>query len=271
MGMKKDQIIKTLIVISIITIVVLWISSWLIIARIYPDLTQRGLVGDTFGVINALFSGLALAGVIIAILLQSKELALQRKELEATRQEIRGQKEQLELQNQTLRKQNFETSFFNLFSSYRDIIKSLKIGYRRGDIIGNDVFKEIRYQWYNASETISNHQPDLSIHEMAQKSYEELPPIIKQPLDLYIQNIKCILEYVDYSEISSKPFYIRIISSQLTEYELIILFYFGLSKEGYSNIRNIANKYHMLKNIPLNHLFISDHQQYIKNGRIANR
>jgi len=41
-----------------------------------------------FGAANALFSGLALAGVVYAILLQREELMLQRKELELTRQEL---------------------------------------------------------------------------------------------------------------------------------------------------------------------------------------
>lgn len=49
---------------------------------------ERGTFGDMFGAVNALFSGLALAGVIYTILLQRHELALQRKELELTREEL---------------------------------------------------------------------------------------------------------------------------------------------------------------------------------------
>lgn len=41
----------------------------------------RGQFGDMFGAVNALFSGLAFAGVIIAVILQKRELALQRREL----------------------------------------------------------------------------------------------------------------------------------------------------------------------------------------------
>lgn len=49
---------------------------------------QRGAFGDMFGAVNALFSGLAFAGVIYAILLQTKELELQREELKLTREEL---------------------------------------------------------------------------------------------------------------------------------------------------------------------------------------
>ncbi|HXH11753.1 MAG TPA: hypothetical protein VNP04_18570 [Alphaproteobacteria bacterium] len=41
-----------------------------------------------FGSISALFSGLAFAGLIYAILLQKRELGLQREELELTRKEL---------------------------------------------------------------------------------------------------------------------------------------------------------------------------------------
>lgn len=50
--------------------------------------SDRANFGDMFGAINSLFSGLALAGVVYAILLQRQELALQRQELELTRAEL---------------------------------------------------------------------------------------------------------------------------------------------------------------------------------------
>jgi hypothetical protein len=49
-----------------------------------PDMSP-GTFGDQFGAANALFSGLALAGVILAVLLQTIELKYQRAELANTR------------------------------------------------------------------------------------------------------------------------------------------------------------------------------------------
>ena len=65
-------------------------SCWLL-----PDWQTRGQVGDSFGALNALFSGLAFAGLIATILLQSKELALQRKELVLQRREMVASREEL--------------------------------------------------------------------------------------------------------------------------------------------------------------------------------
>lgn len=50
-----------------------------------PD---RGTFGDMFGAVNALFSGMAFAGVIYTVLLQRQALQLQREELQATRLEL---------------------------------------------------------------------------------------------------------------------------------------------------------------------------------------
>jgi hypothetical protein len=50
--------------------------------------SARANVGDSFGVINALVSGLALAGLIVTLWLQSRELALQRTELAMQRDSL---------------------------------------------------------------------------------------------------------------------------------------------------------------------------------------
>lgn len=46
-----------------------------------PDWSTRASFGDMFGVVNALLSSLALAGVVVTVLLQGEELRLQRQVL----------------------------------------------------------------------------------------------------------------------------------------------------------------------------------------------
>lgn len=53
-----------------------------------PNWEERGQFGDMFGVVNTMFSGLAFAGVIYSLHLQSKSLSYQLTELELTRQEL---------------------------------------------------------------------------------------------------------------------------------------------------------------------------------------
>ena len=52
------------------------------------SLQDKGAFGDLFGSLNALFSGLAFAGLIYTIYLQRQELELQRTELRENREEL---------------------------------------------------------------------------------------------------------------------------------------------------------------------------------------
>ncbi|MGN9913120.1 DUF6082 family protein [Phytohabitans sp. LJ34] len=52
------------------------------------DWAERASVGDSFGVVNAIVSGLALAALIATLWLQSRELALQRTELAMQRESL---------------------------------------------------------------------------------------------------------------------------------------------------------------------------------------
>lgn len=72
----------------VLIVLMIWIAYAIALLCSDYQLTECGQFGDMFGAVNALFSGLALAGVIVAILLQKDELALQRKELKDTREEM---------------------------------------------------------------------------------------------------------------------------------------------------------------------------------------
>ncbi|QQQ01888.1 hypothetical protein [Lysobacter enzymogenes] len=78
----------------------------------------RGAFGDKFGAVNALFSGLAFAGVIFAVLLQRRELAMQREELQ-------NNAARFDDQNVVLEQQRFENTFFKLLELHNDITSKL--------------------------------------------------------------------------------------------------------------------------------------------------
>ena len=110
---NDNSIIKWSILITIL-IIGLWIATYFLL----KDQEKRGTLGDMFGVTNALFSGLALGGIIFTILLQKKELGYQRDELRETRKEF-------VIQNKTLKNQRFENTFFNLLSIHNSIVNSI--------------------------------------------------------------------------------------------------------------------------------------------------
>jgi hypothetical protein len=131
---------KKSIVILILSVIVLWVMTPLIFSWIYPvtqELTIkdvmaiRGQAGDIYGSVNALFSGLAFVGVVVAIALQSQELALQRKEIAPNREEL---SRTANAQEQTFRTLS-RTADASVFKTAVDILQSDGIRRARGVVM----------------------------------------------------------------------------------------------------------------------------------------
>ena len=69
-------------------VVAVIVGAGYLLMNAFGDWAQSGVFGDSFGVVNALFSGLAFAGIIFTIFLQQNELRLQRHELKLQRDEL---------------------------------------------------------------------------------------------------------------------------------------------------------------------------------------
>ncbi len=68
--------------------------------------TKAGEFGDQYGIVNALFSGLALLGVMAGILIQGQEFRSQLREMAANSEEMQKQTKTYEAQLDLLRNQN---------------------------------------------------------------------------------------------------------------------------------------------------------------------
>lgn len=86
---KKTESNPWIFIFAVIFVISAWCGSYWFIEKNYNDYSVKGQVGDMFGAINSLFSGLAFAGLIYTIYLQRVQLELQRKELEDTRDELK--------------------------------------------------------------------------------------------------------------------------------------------------------------------------------------
>jgi len=83
----QDPTWKSFVAIAFFIVLVLSVYA-ICMPFLFPKMTDRAQFGDMFGATNPLFSGLAFAGVIYAIVLQRNELRLQRQELAETRREL---------------------------------------------------------------------------------------------------------------------------------------------------------------------------------------
>ena len=94
---------RTLIILFAV-ILILYAFAWVGMAWYFDNKDQgiqAGTFGDQFGAINALFSGLALAGVIYTLIQQQKEMQAQRREFMTTRA-MNSVYKQIDLVNNTI-------------------------------------------------------------------------------------------------------------------------------------------------------------------------
>jgi hypothetical protein len=97
----RSRVVVWVVLLAIVALV----TNGVAVSRALSTWQDRGDFGSMFGLANALFSGLALAGVIYTLTLQRIELGLQREELRLTRDELRRSADAQERTEQALAEQ----------------------------------------------------------------------------------------------------------------------------------------------------------------------
>lgn len=108
----------TFLVISIIVIGIAWAYGCYIHDLVDEEKLSQGVgvFGDQFGALTCIFSGLAFAGMVVTLWMQSEELKLQRNETRDNREVMEMQKEEMEGQRKAMELQNLETTFNTLLN-----------------------------------------------------------------------------------------------------------------------------------------------------------
>lgn len=236
-----------------------WRFYWYWIESNYSGHEARGLFGDMFGALNALFTGLAFGGLIVTILLQSQELKLQRRELKETRKEFNQQ-------NQTLSLQRFENTFFNLLRLHSEILDSLKINIKKTknhvlenetNFKGREFFNIIYDKLFKPRLNIEFKGDNL---ELLEYRYVELFELIKEPLTTYLRSFHRLFRYVAHSDLISqkqRTQYLGFIEGNLSPDESTCIFYHVALHRGdieAINIREIEHSIGFFLFVPLNHV-----------------
>lgn len=231
------------VVVIVIVIFLLWgISGYVL----YPY-KERGTFGDMFGAVNSLFSGLAFAGIILAILLQRIELRLQRIELEQTREELKGQKEQFILQNETLRKQNFENTFFQMLSLHQQMVSGLEAPHISAQrlVRGRECFITFHERFRKEYKNVETDEDREAINTSFDKFYRGMQGYVNH----YYKGLANIFLFVDESSVDDKNFYARIIKGQLSDHELVMLFYYCVSSIGRDRFKEFIVRYNLFEEL----------------------
>lgn len=202
--------------------------------REWAEMGQRG---DLYGgFLNPLLSFLAFMGVLYSIYLQRIDLRESQEES---------------------RRQAFEATFFQLLAQQNRIVEAMDL--RNSDKAetsrGRDCFEsfvrdiEIRYRGMNAS-----FQGDLR-REIAAE-YQNFWLKRRQDLGHYFRFLYNFIRYVDEADLPRLPGdqidpklkYMRIVRAQLSDYELVLIFYNSFGNHG-AKFNEFVERYNMLGNL----------------------
>ena len=235
--------------------------------------TTRGLFGDSTGAINTLFSSLAFAGVILTIYWQIQESSKNkeedhRKQFEDVFFRMAGNFEQIiaglriEVKdgdlfdfNSSLGSNNpvrvasindgpITTPSMTVVQSAQSVVTAPQPQRERIVKEGREVFQFLYEQ--QKKEGISMTQ---AIEEAGIDGYEGF---MQGELDHYYRYFYRILRYIDDSKLidsEQKYSYATILRAHLSIYELLLLYYNGLSDAGCDRLKPLMERYSMLDNM----------------------
>lgn len=195
---------------------------------------------EIYDALNGLFSGLAFAGIIISISLQSKELS-------ETREELKGQKNQL-------RRQVFENTFFQILRTLNEVIDTTyyKTSVNNGtEHQGRECIHFLRKK---LKETyFINNDKGRTYVDKYTSFYNEMG---HRSLSHYFKTLKSAIDYVNKSKFLDEEdgfperiFYMNLIKAQLSSDELFLIFYHSLSEHGKHDFKAIIEEFSFLEAI----------------------
>ncbi|MGV6844937.1 MAG: hypothetical protein ACWA42_02275 [Lutibacter sp.] len=211
---KDDSDIKKWAIIATIIIVVLWAITFFIPYDEKSIVGERGTFGDMFGAVNALFSGLAFAGIIITIILQSRELKLQREELADTRKVF-------EEQSGLMAAQQNDNTFFNLLDNHRKLIESFKEGYGASSY---ELLEKNNNRWKEVFELYTESYQNKRILNLELYQYVDFNAFIDSYPDMhtFFREVLHIHKFIDTKLSDNKEFYKEALKHSMTNKEHFI-------------------------------------------------
>lgn len=225
-----------------------------------------GVFGDFIGgALNPIFTFLTFMGLLITIILQQTEL-------KDSRAEFKKSADALIEQSKSLHKQNFENTFFNLIDLYNGILANLEIhSFSSGqtkNYTDRKVFIYIEKCICISDKEVITNAFGEPIEEVEKHYNLETFSSYAKDLRHYFRIIYQILKFIDNANITSdeKLFYSNIVRSQLSDAELLSLFFNCLSKYGKEKFKPLVEKYEFFEHLVINEKFLfTDLREYNPN------
>jgi hypothetical protein len=181
-----------------------------------------------------------------------------------------GQQEELEhsrnqaaIQEKIAAQQRFENSFFSLLRLHRTIVDRVNAVRRRDNqpVGGSEAFgilcNDLGTAWLSAG---NGHVNAL---DRIDKAYISFYQYSEPEIGHYFRTLYHIVRFVDQSSMSDqeKRDYEKFLRAQISSFELLLLFYNGLSSFGRRKFKPLIEKYALLEQVPKSRLLDPNHKE----------
>ena len=243
------------------------------------DVSKTGQLGDSYGIYNALFSGLAFAAVVVTLMYQIRDtrkrtlanlyyqmLDTQQKVIEdITVSQVRYAKDSAKVEKFKGRKAfvEYKIQISKLLAAIKEVNEAEHFNLSKNDIadIAYAVF------FYGSAPTwkpfmmemLRDYQDkERLVDAIISKLSAEKRYVLTRPnqnyLSVYFRNMYNAIKLIDQSKFlndKEKSEYIKILRAQLSNAELYVLFFNVISRFGRKWIDgNLVEKYQLVQNIP---------------------
>lgn len=217
-------------------------------------LADTGLFGDSWGAFTSIFSALGFCGVLWTIKLQQE--ATKKIEEDALKRE------------QSERIRDFENSFFNILNILQTIISDIQVKDNKRELLseGRGVFlflfqgfqRRLKRDGFirgNFDFDTNSYSKSFIAKEEMLKLYTSYYFSYTQKFSHYFRYLYNAYKFIDDAQMDDviKRKYANILRAQLSNYELIMLFYNSLTPSGYKFQRYLM-KYSVMDNLPIDKL-----------------
>ena len=220
---------------------------------------------------------------------QTKALTQQIKEFELQREELSETRKIFIIQSETLKTQQFESTFFNLLNLHHQIVNSIDlVSYEKaprerkqsilefsdhmkksGERIittGRDTFVKFSKGFENEYRKVINSDSEKDEFYIVNTAYISYYNKHQSDLGHYFRNLYHLFKFINNSNIDDKSRYTSLVRAQLSNDELVLIFYNSISENGNEKFKPLIEKYHLLKNINKSTLIRKEHCEYFENS-----
>ncbi|WP_299880980.1 putative phage abortive infection protein [uncultured Sulfitobacter sp.] len=211
-------------------------------------------MGDTLA---GIFAALALVWIIVTVFLQSNELKEQRKVLQSQRLEFKAM-------NASMLSQRFEMTFFEMLSAHNEIVRGIDLyNSETGQTTsGRDCFKVFytRFTKVYREKQKKGHNGEICL-EIAYRNFWKRHQL---ELSHYFRFLYNVLKFLSENRLTEE-YHGKLFRSQLSDQELLIIFYNCLSPQG-ERLIEYVEEFQLFDNLPTVRLLDKSHTGRVPKG-----